>query len=98
MDDAPRRRLHPWTWIQWIVIAGFAVLSIASLFDVSLAWMSIGFAGLLTLAVGIIELVAPAWFLESRRRYLNDAPAWRRRVQKVSTRSVLDLLRARSVS
>jgi hypothetical protein len=58
----------------------FVVLWIPAFFDPTLAWMWIGFAGLLGLATGLAEVIAPTWFLASRRRFLNDAPAWQRRV------------------
>jgi hypothetical protein len=71
---------HPWTWLQWVFLAVFVALWIPSFFDASLAWMWFGFTGLLSFAIGLIEIVAPAWFIASRRRFLATAPAWQRRI------------------
>jgi hypothetical protein len=54
-----------------------------ALFDNSLAWMSIGFAGIVVLAFGLTGPLAPTWFLVFRRRFLANAPAWQRRVASI---------------
>lgn len=80
MDDAPKPGPHPWSWIRWVLIGVVVVLWVPSLFDPALAWMGTGFAGILALAGGLTLLLAPAWFLDFRRRYLETGPRWQRRV------------------
>jgi hypothetical protein len=77
-DVKPKR--HPWTWLQWVVIAVFVALWIPSFFEPSLAWMWIGFASLVWLAFGVALLTAPAWFIQSRRWFLETTPGWQRRI------------------
>jgi len=78
MSDQPRP--HPWALIRWAVVGSFVIAWIPSAVDPGLAWIWIGYAGLVFVCFGMALAVAPSWFLERREWFIDGTPRWARRI------------------
>lgn len=86
MESGPTARSHPWSWIRWVALGLFVIFWVPSAFNLRLAWIWMGYAGLLVTTLGLVMAIAPSRTLAFRHSYLERAPEWEKRLAAHSQR------------